>query len=177
MKKLVLLTLVLSVASLANAALSLTVNGIGADTPDSQVNIDMDTVAQVGVWNDTFGPGAGQDNYLYIELGGQGGWTGDVGFPAPPGLGGSGGHLGLMDLGFGAVDLVNLNTGIASAADYDIGVISWADYLAGSSEVDVTITLLAQDFSVLDTITIHTVPEPVTMALLGLGGLFLRRRK
>jgi hypothetical protein len=29
----------------------------------------------------------------------------------------------------------------------------------------------------LDTIIIHQVPEPATIALLGLGGLFLRRRK
>ena len=29
----------------------------------------------------------------------------------------------------------------------------------------------------VDTLTIHQVPEPMTIALLGLGGLFLRRRK
>jgi hypothetical protein len=28
-----------------------------------------------------------------------------------------------------------------------------------------------------DTLTVHQIPEPITMALLGLGGLFLRRRK
>jgi hypothetical protein len=28
-----------------------------------------------------------------------------------------------------------------------------------------------------DTLTIHQIPEPTTIALLGLGGLLLRRRK
>lgn len=33
------------------------------------------------------------------------------------------------------------------------------------------------NFELADSITISQVPEPMTMALLGLGGLFLRRRK
>jgi len=45
-------------------------------------------------------------------------------------------------------------------------------------EGDVILTLLdGLDFSVLDSLTIHQIPEPITFALLGLGGLFLRRRK
>ena len=43
---------------------------------------------------------------------------------------------------------------------------------------DVAIALYDSDFaSVLDSMTIHQIPEPMTVALLGLGGLFLRRRK
>ena len=43
---------------------------------------------------------------------------------------------------------------------------------------DVVLQLLnAKDFSVLDAVTIHQIPEPMTLGLLGLGGLFLRRRK
>ena len=42
----------------------------------------------------------------------------------------------------------------------------------------VTITLYGNDLvSAIDTITINQIPEPITVALLGLGGLFLRRRK
>ena len=45
-------------------------------------------------------------------------------------------------------------------------------------EGDVILTLIdAADVSVLDVVRIHQVPEPMTLSLLGLGGLFLRRRK
>jgi hypothetical protein len=42
---------------------------------------------------------------------------------------------------------------------------------------EVTLTLLSGLDVVLDTQIIHQTPEPVSIALLGLGGLFLRRRK
>jgi hypothetical protein len=43
---------------------------------------------------------------------------------------------------------------------------------------DVTLTLLdAGTWDAMDSVTIHQIPEPITLALLGLGGLFLRRRK
>jgi len=41
---------------------------------------------------------------------------------------------------------------------------------------DVKIAITDDDGNVLDTQVIHQVPEPITIALLGLGGLFLRRR-
>ena len=45
-------------------------------------------------------------------------------------------------------------------------------------EGDVVLTLTNVDFdTIFDTVTIHQVPEPMTLGLLGLGGLFLRRRR
>jgi hypothetical protein len=49
-----------------------------------------------------------------------------------------------------------------------------------SDQGDVTIYLLNADtgqYEVLDTLVIHQIPEPMTVALLGLGGLFLLRRR
>lgn len=52
---------------------------------------------------------------------------------------------------------------------------AWAPYKAGGPLGDV------QEFEItqadLGSLTIYQVPEPMTMGLLGLGGLFLRRRK
>jgi hypothetical protein len=48
---------------------------------------------------------------------------------------------------------------------------------------DVTISLVTMDgegaaiATLWDTVVIHQIPEPMTLGLLGLGGLFLRRRK
>ena len=174
MKKLVILALVLGMASLANAALTLVVDG--EVVTDSTFNIVPSDVVRIGVWNDLAEAGQGMDNFLTIA--GPGSWVGaaDTGFPSPPGLGGTATDLGLNDLGNGPVDIMELNTGIASADLYGVGVISWADFHCDGTG-DVVVDLLDFGFGALDSITIHQIPEPMTMALLGLGGLFLRRRK
>jgi len=41
---------------------------------------------------------------------------------------------------------------------------------------DVILTLLDEDFETITSVTIEQIPEPATMLLLGLGGLFLRRK-
>jgi len=54
----------------------------------------------------------------------------------------------------------------------------WDDEFHCDGEGTVTISLLDYNtLEVLDTITINQIPEPTVIALLGLGGLFLRRRK
>jgi hypothetical protein len=50
--------------------------------------------------------------------------------------------------------------------------------IAGLSEGTTTLSVYANDgVTLLDSASITVVPEPMTIALLGLGGLFLRRRK
>ena len=41
---------------------------------------------------------------------------------------------------------------------------------------DVTFAVVDENGEILDTQVIHQIPEPMTLVLLGLGGLFLRRR-
>lgn len=54
----------------------------------------------------------------------------------------------------------------------------WEVELHCIGEGDVIVELYdASGYEIIDTMIIHQVPEPMTMALLGLGGLFLRRRK
>ena len=49
--------------------------------------------------------------------------------------------------------------------------------LIDDQPTDVTLMLFDGLGNLLDTQVIHQIPEPMTMVLLGLGGLFLRRRK
>jgi hypothetical protein len=59
----------------------------------------------------------------------------------------------------------------------DIGVLDAKDLHCEFGPSDDTIILWSQDAEELDRIVIHQIPEPATIALLGLGGLMLRRRK
>jgi len=69
--------------------------------------------------------------------------------------------------------------GFRGAVDTSLGGIGtyWTSEFHCDGPGIVVITLLDTDGVVLDTITVSQIPEPMTVALLGLGGLFLRRRK
>ena len=67
--------------------------------------------------------------------------------------------------------------GWAEATDVDAGL--WFTFTLNADALGTTeISLLNANFGQIGSIPIEViVPEPMTMALLGLGGLFLRRRK
>ena len=88
-------------------------------------------------------------------------------------------HVGLIETNYweiySASDGTNLGTGVASP-------LATIDFQSGSPG-DVTLNLYRYDsisgWVQLNTysMTIHEIPEPITLVFLGLGGLLLRRRK
>ncbi len=66
---------------------------------------------------------------------------------------------------------------VATDTNPALAGVWWDDEFHCDGPGVVIITLLDTGGNVLDTITVSQIPEPMTVALLGLGGLFLRRRK
>lgn len=185
MKKLMVLMLVLGMASGAVAALQISVGG-DKEPIDSEIYLLPSEHLVLDIWTTTrIAPGIGE----------FGGWalvcqaadatisggvslfpteTGIViydgalgaGFPVAPGEDGVWGMIALgtiPEVPAGAVifDLIDFHCEWA-INDVVINLYSTADWAIKNLE---------------DSVVIHQIPEPATMLLLGLGGLFLRRRK
>jgi hypothetical protein len=189
MKKLLVLALVLSLATMANAALTLQINVTGGvENPDGSYTLmpsDHLTIAistPGGVLTD-----ADQGDYLMLSDVGLGAISGGViensatwwvntlfdgavaaGAPVPAGMDGVWGSVGIFT-GF----TIPAGSVLFTLIDFHC-----------EGEGDTVISIYTNDWNnipgpeqLLDTVVIHQIPEPMTMALLGLGGLFLRRRK
>jgi len=176
MKKLLVLLMVLGLASSAQATLSLTMDGSTAPT-STTINVD-DTIT-IGISSDD------QSFYTaYIELSTTN-WP-DVTDKAEL-LFGTGVASGIGNIGVVTTDYY----GDGSAVRIDVGsnavpndVVPGIQYsldlhCLGLSDFagDVIIGLYDSGETPIQTMAITQVPEPMTLALLGLGGLFLRRRK
>ena len=173
MRKLLILMLVLGMASMANAALTLTIGGADAGTEYTLMTTDT---IWIGVNTDT----AVQFDAVVVipddpcSLAG-GSWTGGNVLYIPPAKPGSTTNFSPYSPGYGE--------GWYLAASSPSTVLPQAGLIAEyefhcDAEGDVMINLLASNWTtVLDTVTIHQIPEPMTMALLGVGALLLRRRK
>lgn len=177
MKKLAALILVLGIAPLACAGLAISVDGADPGVETSVAvgsHIVLDITAYDGelgkpVWLSIDGPGimdgTNADNLIQDPIPGTpdfGVWIIDLADAV--------GHAQtyLVDVLIPGSEINILPNGkIADLIDFQCLGLG-----------DVTVTIQHGDTgAVMDTLIIHQIPEPASMALLALGGLFLRRRK
>jgi hypothetical protein len=169
MKKLLVLMLFLSMAALANATMFITVNGI-VNPPDSTVTIVPSTTLIIGVWND------GQTGISSFALGVGALSDGPGSLDASRVVLPFGGTAVMSDNALTA-DALGIQTPFVSLEIGGYQGLAATDVVFHcDGEGDVTLYLVDNDGEVADSQVIHQIPEPMTIALLGLGGLLLRRK-
>jgi len=186
MKKLLALMLVLSVASVANAALLISVDGV-VDPPDTSIELFPSDTVTIDIWGDGLTPTAPVAPTPWLIVEGLGTVSGGVViYP---------GTLTTITLyeegdGSGIVEWLQ-SEGYNTTQSYYIELVDGtaeppplSGTLVDEIELhcigfgDVLLSLVKADLSEnYDTQIIHQIPEPASMLLLGLGGLLLRRRK
>jgi hypothetical protein len=185
MKKVLIVFAVLAMASVANATLSLSLNG-QIDLPDSTVYLNVSDVAVIdvhsagerAVWTNIIvlqGVGVrDMSNMSIIQLPIDSHFITDV--TNDPDYGAFLDDLGYTNR-FGATYSELLHVSGEPMAIPDGTMIDGIKFHC-EGPGDVIVSLLdGADGNLLDRMVIHQIPEPITLALLGVGGLFLRRRK
>jgi hypothetical protein len=199
MKKLLIFMLVLGLATVANAALQLSLNHVTNGegiTQEITVPVSTELIIDVhgpaaystvgyvvinggppqdGEWGDTLGP-----PYTVAS-----GYYNKSGYPVVhSGVGGSpAGNMG-STIRYGDATCFGYEFTIADNQNkaFILGGEQF-EYMfhCRTAPSDAVIYLydaaVGEGAVVLDTIIVHQIPEPATIALLGLGGLLLRRRK
>ena len=165
MKKLMGLFLVLALTSAANAVL-IQVNGQVGETFDVQEKATISVVSEDALnWL----------GYLIVEDGGLGVLSIPVGtaLAGDPSLAGA---TPYTEAGWGN----GYEITVAGSASFPVGVGTQFDFdFTGVLGDTATISLFVDpEYSVpVASVALNVVPEPMTILLLGLGGLFLRRRR
>jgi hypothetical protein len=183
MRKLLILMVVFGVASAANAALKISVNG-NPDPQDTQYYLDGSKTIKIDVWTTTdIMPGIGERAGWAIVTGPKAQLTGGrallddpsvVIYPDAAGAGVPGLKMG-ENGPWGSLFLSLLPSIPAGTVIFDEIIL----HCSGGAG-DQLIRLIGTDWAghdVVDSVIIHQIPEPMTVALLGLGGLFLLRRR
>lgn len=167
MNKFLSLILVLGMAAGANATIQLSINGSPAPAtytmPISSViviDVSSDDALPYGAW-------------LALEDLTLGQWDSGVTIMPAAGLDAVAIDWSADYPGWWEFNAASFNPDLPVVA----GTHFMIDYKA-LGEGDVVVSLYGYDtVTLMDKVTITQIPEPITLALLGVGGLFLRRRK
>ena len=173
MKKLLALLLVLGMASMANAAVSLSVSTDGVDyvgAIDSQIELEPTDTIWIGVHDD--GDIGGHDNFVKI-LSGDGSWTGAGQVYMPPALT----SAYIFDYTAEGYGWMFINSIASSTIGPGAGTGAAFEFHCDAQPGDVIIQLQDGGQNPIQDLVIHQIPEPLTLSLLGLGGLGLLRRR
>jgi hypothetical protein len=180
MKKLLILMLVLGMASVANAAFTLVVDGVEVG---DEIMIPWGGLIDIGIYNDTQGNTSNTQQLYALMLihdVASGEWTGNNNVYIPPAVPGSTNTDHGVGDWFGTHNIDLFEGNLNNPGNYFSGVGVLADYQFHYNGYDVSAVLVelmdGDTAAILDSLYIYT-PEPMTIALLGLGGLFLLRRR
>jgi hypothetical protein len=166
MKKMLILMLVLGLASTAGAALSLDPSGDQLDTPAGAFAVDVvstDTAMYtwfVAVTSKAYGGISGVSVLTNAGDAGTATYLGDM--------------MGYFDIyQIEALDMSEPFDSVQPGDQFTVNL----NFTGTDPLHSLALVLLDPSVTTMDTTTLWGVPEPMTIALLGLGGLFLLRRR
>ena len=184
MRKLLILVMVLGMASLASAVPVLTVSDSSPTVGDT-FYLYISGTAGDATGDGTGSPVGGYESMITLDYANYASYVITNANPyisiassgtvenAAGGLGGASAQT------YGNPKFVAAPAGGSWSEVTDVDAGLWFTYEMYADSVGVSLVGLTADWgsSEIGAIPITVVPEPITMALLGLGGLFLRRRK
>lgn len=180
MKKMLALVLVLGLASVSSAAITMEMQVNGAPIQGSVKPSDIIRIC----WNNTAGPSGLSGLNFLVDQGEK------VSFVSQPSVGTllsntlAANQDGMGVRVTGALSAIGVNAGTLFCLEFHVpelpaSTIITLDVLAGGSNglVGPGLTARPGDGDSWPFATLHVIPEPITMTLLGLGGLVLARRR
>lgn len=195
MKKCIVLLAVFCLASMASAAtvelvIDSMISGVQNEDFGELPSYEPSTWLKIGVVNHDFGTGAPDGVFeMKLDLAGDGGTGANPGYDS-----GFTSDLSVVGTAGAAPDLLVGMHVQSSSTDFDPipdgTLMGWIEFHVPDVPYSTIITIDVEQlvlknafgieltgYTILEPLEIHVSPEPMTVALLGLGGLFLRRRK